>query len=253
MAAALLLFVITASFIIVRIGAAALELTGLTWEQAKFQALSAFTNAGFTTKESEQITRHPLRRRIIGYLIVLGNAGLVTTIGSFAGSVMGTDPLAFVINLVAIVVGVSLLFWVARKPRLAQRMRSAFQHRLLSRYGDLAPSAEALLRLEHGLELTRITLPPNSPAVGRTLIELALKDHTIQVLAIEREGDFQPIPKGDARLQAGDMLVIYGAQDKAQEVFRPKKTEALTIVPGAFNAQQSAAGESMNASSSGVA
>ena len=56
MPAALLLIFIAVSFIVVRIGAAALELTGLSWDQAKFQALSAFTNAGFTTRESEQIT-----------------------------------------------------------------------------------------------------------------------------------------------------------------------------------------------------
>ncbi len=92
MTVALLLLAIIVSFIVVRIGATALELTGLSWERAKFQALSAFTNAGFTTQESEEIVRHPLRRRIVSYLIVLGNAGLVATIGSFAGPSSSHNP-----------------------------------------------------------------------------------------------------------------------------------------------------------------
>ena len=90
MAVALLLLVLAASFVIVRIGAVAFELTGMPWEHAKFQALSAYTNAGFTTRESEEVTGHPTRRRIASYLMIGGNAGLVTTIASFASSLDST-------------------------------------------------------------------------------------------------------------------------------------------------------------------
>ncbi|WP_419193904.1 hypothetical protein [Novipirellula herctigrandis] len=38
---------------------------------AQFQTLSAFTGAGFTTNESEDIVNHPLRRRIMMYLMLL--------------------------------------------------------------------------------------------------------------------------------------------------------------------------------------
>lgn len=233
MAAALLLFVIAASFMVVRIGAAALELTGMSWERAKFQALSAFTNAGFTSRESEEVMRHPVRRRIAAYLIILGNAGLVSTIGTFAGSVIVGGPIEFLINLAAIIAGLSLLLWLARKPRLAQRIRDAAQHRLRSRYGDFAPAANELLRLDEGYTLTRVTLPAASPAVGRSLAELGLKDRMVQVLAIERDGTFQPIPKGDLHLQAGDELIVYGLRHVAQQVFKPSKTRQMSIVSGA--------------------
>ncbi len=54
----LLLFitVLVISFIIVRVGAIAFQLTGLEWSLAKFQVLSCFTATGFTTKEAELIT-----------------------------------------------------------------------------------------------------------------------------------------------------------------------------------------------------
>lgn len=68
----LLLAIVAASLVCVRTGAVALERTGIGPEKARFQALSAFTNTGFTTREAEEITRFPIRRKIIAILIVLG-------------------------------------------------------------------------------------------------------------------------------------------------------------------------------------
>ena len=85
----LILFVVAliASFIVVRIGAIAFQLTGLEWSLAKFQALSCFSGTGFTTRESELIVGHPKRRKIASMLMVLGNAGLVMLIATFANSI----------------------------------------------------------------------------------------------------------------------------------------------------------------------
>jgi hypothetical protein len=60
----------------------ALTHTGLTKASAKFQARSAFSGAGFTTSESEMVVNHPVRRKIVMLLILLGNAGLVTAVSS---------------------------------------------------------------------------------------------------------------------------------------------------------------------------
>jgi hypothetical protein len=65
------------SLIVVRIAAEALALTGVSRE-ARFQARSAWIGTGFTTAEAEQVVNHPVRRRIIGLLMLLRSAGLVT-------------------------------------------------------------------------------------------------------------------------------------------------------------------------------
>ena len=78
--------VLIASFIIVRIGAVAFHLTGLEWSLAKFQALSCFTSTGFTTKEAELVTANRQRQRTASILIVLGHAGLVTMVATFANT-----------------------------------------------------------------------------------------------------------------------------------------------------------------------
>ena len=62
------LIILAISLTTVRIGAIALELTGLSYEVAAFQAQSAFSGAGFTTSESENIVAHAVRRKIIRIL-----------------------------------------------------------------------------------------------------------------------------------------------------------------------------------------
>ncbi len=53
-----LIFVMFLSLIVVRIGAEALTLTGLSRQEAKFQARSAWTGTGFTTSEAESRRCH---------------------------------------------------------------------------------------------------------------------------------------------------------------------------------------------------
>lgn len=47
------LIVFTVSLVVIRIAAVGLTMTGVSKDLAQFQALSAFTGSGFTTKESE--------------------------------------------------------------------------------------------------------------------------------------------------------------------------------------------------------
>ena len=82
----ILLIAILISFIVVRIGGFALQLTGMESNVARFQALSAFTGTGFTTTEAERVVQHRTKRRIVTILIILGNAGLVTIIATLVAT-----------------------------------------------------------------------------------------------------------------------------------------------------------------------
>lgn len=225
-----LLLSIVISFIVVRVGAAALELTGIPWTEAKFQALSAFTNSGFTTRESEHITRHPIRRRIASILIVLGNAGLVAFIGSFAGSILTTRSTDLVVNLGLILGGLAVLTWVARGRWVGRRLRRVAKGWLDRRYQLSDWSPVDLLHLDEGFALTRFMVAPDSPAVGHTLAHLHLKDHSIQILAIERDGDFHAVPRARDRVRAGDRLVVFGRTAAIERFFEPQEVATLEVV-----------------------
>ena len=84
------LIVFTISLVVIRVATVGLTMTGVSKDLAQFQALSAFTGAGFTTKESEDIVNHPLRRRITMHLMLLGHVGVVVAIPSVVLSFLNT-------------------------------------------------------------------------------------------------------------------------------------------------------------------
>lgn len=109
-----LLVVITVSILMTRVATIALVHTGLSQPAARFQARSAFTGAGFTTQESERVVNHPVRRRIILLLMLLGNAGIVTAVSSLILTfVEHDDPSSLAFKVVLLLLGLVLLWALA--------------------------------------------------------------------------------------------------------------------------------------------
>ena len=63
-----------------KLSAGALIATGVPPESAGFQARSAFSGAGFTTVEAENVVNHQVRRRIIGTTMFVGSLGTPTLV-----------------------------------------------------------------------------------------------------------------------------------------------------------------------------
>jgi len=97
------LLAILFSFLIVRAASVALMMTGLEKNKARFQALSAFSGTGFTTKESESIVNHPRRRQIIRWLMITGNAGIATVIVTATSSMATSRGYQLPVNVVFII------------------------------------------------------------------------------------------------------------------------------------------------------
>jgi Trk-type K+ transport system membrane component len=99
---------------IVKLGSIAFQLTGMEPKMAMFQALSAFTNTGFTTSASEDVVQHRTRRVIASVLIIIGYIGIVgvivTLIRSFA--VESGSWLPTLMRLVFVLLGVYALYFI---------------------------------------------------------------------------------------------------------------------------------------------
>ena len=106
------LLTILLSFLLVRAGAIALMMTGVEKEKANFQALSAFSRAGFTTREAESVINNPRRRRIISWLIILGNAGLVAVIVTATSSIATSTGYRLPISIIVILLGGLALYYL---------------------------------------------------------------------------------------------------------------------------------------------
>lgn len=213
------LIVITiVSLLVVRIGAHALVMTGLSLDTASFQAVSAFFGVGFTTREAELVVNHPVRRRIIRDLIVIGNIGLTsalaTVIVSFVAYDNHWDRVLLKLGAVAVAL---LLFWALWKLHFLRRAVDWIIMHSLQRVGVVrALDYEILLRAQDGYGVAEFVLEPDHPLVGKSLAQVKLRNQGVVVLGIARAGlNDEPgvyigAPHGEAMLLAGDVLTVYG-------------------------------------------
>ena len=219
MAAVSVIIVVLVSLIVARVGTVALTLTGLSRESARFQARSAFFGVGFTTTEAEAVVGHPVRRRIIMWLILLGNAGVVTTMGTLLISFAGRgDRLTAVVVLVA---GIAVLAaFAASRPVDAALTRII--RRALRRWSDIdVRDWSGLLELEGGYTVAELEVEAEDWIAGCTLSELTLRDEGIVVLGIHRHGGgYLGAPDGDNVIRPGDVLTVYGREDRVEEIDR---------------------------------
>jgi hypothetical protein len=221
MGSAIILFsVIGAALIIVRAGAVALELTGMESEKARFQAVSAFTNTGFTTREAEEITSIPLRRHIVIVLIVLGYAGTVTVIASFATSLFRRE-LASLGEIAVIFVALFIVYRILAWRGVTKRAADMFRGALIRKYGLEAQSLEEMLNVGQGFGVVRARVRDDSPLIGRPLAELDLKSRKVQILSIIRGTATISIPQGNDVLLRGDAIVCYGHREEVRSFFFP--------------------------------
>jgi uncharacterized oligopeptide transporter (OPT) family protein len=214
------LLVIFVSFLIVRAAAVALMMTGMTETRARFQALSAFTGTGFTTKEAESVVNHPLRRKIISWLMILGNAGIVVVIITATSSLVTSKGYQLPINVLILLVGIYLIYRVATHKGFIRRWESFVEDKLVKSSTFEEGATEDLLHLLEGYGLVRVIIAEGSSLVGSSLADSKLTEKELMVLGIERGKAWIPIPKAKEIIQEGDRLVVYGPLEVLKSLFR---------------------------------
>lgn len=219
-----LLIIILLSIVVVRIGAIALELTGLSPEIASFQAQSAFSGVGFTTQESETIVTHPLRRRIIRILILLGSAGVTTSIATLVLTFVGETGKDLFIRGAILLIGVLVIFLFARSRHIYVLMRKVIS-KALAKWTTLRIfDYEQLLGFSEGYSISRISVRSNSWLVDKKLSELRLDKYGVLILAIYRKINkketFIGAPTGDTEIKAKDVLICYSRKDSSSVILR---------------------------------
>ncbi len=230
---ALLIIVICVIYIIVIMGGIALQLTGLEKSRAKFQALSAFSGTGFTTREAETVVNHPRRRKIIMTLMILGNAGLVSLIATFASSLRKTEAIDIPMNLAIIAGSIFLLYKIASQRSLATRLRrrlSRLVRRILHMQDMLM---EEVLDQGDGYGVARILMGVESRIIGKDLRHSELSNHEIMVLSIERDHGNIPFPHASTTINPGDRLICYGKLTNLTEFFLSEEKTDQTDGPTA--------------------
>jgi hypothetical protein len=207
-----LIVIIVVSIIVVRVATVALTLTGLSTPLARFQARSAFTSTGFTTSETEKVMRHPVRRRIIMTLMILGNAGIVTAISSLIISFVGADSsIGLWLRIALLAAGLSLLWMLVYSEWIDHRISRGIQN-ALQRWTDLEIRDYAgLLHLTGDYLVVELNVNPDGWLADKKLTELKLDSEGILVLGIEKpDTSYVGAPRGGTRLEVNDRVLLYG-------------------------------------------
>lgn len=221
------IIIVTISILVTKVATIALMHTGLSRQSAKFQARSAFTGVGYATQESESIVNHPVRRRIIMLLMLLGNAGIVSVIATLLLTMLDSgDPhsLPLYTRLLLLFGGIVLLL-VLFNSKWVNRGLSKLIHYALQKYTKLnVKDYSGLLHLAGEYEISEIFVEENDWLADQNLYQLALPKEGIFVLGINRKnGTYLGIPGREATVCPGDTLILYGRASAIRRLDERKK------------------------------
>jgi amino acid transporter len=192
--------------LILWLGSIALEATGMERPKARFQALSALSGTGFTTRDSESIVSHPKRRRIVSWLIFLGSVGITAFIFLMILYVRAGIAAPTLIHIGIILFSIFifvLLIWTG----IINKLTSIFV-RWLHKAPVYIP--EEILHQMGDYGIARFRMSEIDGAAGLTIGTTKFKERNITILAIERGDKVLSLPKDEEPVMAGDYLLCYG-------------------------------------------
>ena len=207
------LLAILISFLFVRAASIALMMTGLEKHKARFQALSAFSGTGFTTKEAELIVNHPVRRKIARWLMIMGNAGIVTVIVTATSSFTTSAGYQLPLNLFLLIVGIFFIYKLAQSRGFGRKWENYIEEKLIKSPEFEESATEDLLHFIEGYGLVKKIISDKSPMTGKSIAKLQLNKMGILVLGIERGKNWIPTPKANEILKRHDRIIVYGPLD----------------------------------------
>jgi len=199
--------------LITEVSAIALKLTGLDIHTSRFQALSALTGTGFTTRETELIMQHKNRRYIIMFLMVVGPIGFIAILST----VLFTAKRYFALPQMAMLLVLTLIIFRFTKSKKFM----VFLHRLIERQLKKRDYPrrivlDEVLKLGKECGVAELKIDKNSAYKDKTLDQTGIKNKGFIVLAIERNEEFITVPKASDKILVEDVLVVFGNISKLE-------------------------------------
>ncbi len=193
--------------VIVEVATTALRMTGLDIRTARFQAMSALTGTGFTTKESELITDDRQRRIIVMSLMIIGPIGFVTILTSI---LLSAREHVMLYQLLALAILAFLLLKLSKSRKLMSIFHKAIEASLKKRHYPRKIVLEEVLQLDENFGVCEIKVDKHSKIADKTLAQSDIKEKGFIVLAIQRGEELISVPHANDKILIDDILVIFG-------------------------------------------
>jgi hypothetical protein len=213
----LMLVLITAWLFVLWFGSIALEATGMERSRARFQAMSALTGTGFTTREAENIVGHPRRRLIVGWMMFLGSVGIILFLLILLAIVVigvkpakPTSPVLLILSALP-AIALLVLYWIGVLDKLATVIVNWLKR---TGYFKSELSNTEIIYQAGDHSLARLTIGKLAPEVGTKINDTSLARYNVKVLAIERGEKVLFYPEAKEIVLAGDHLIYYGQTEE---------------------------------------
>lgn len=217
-----IVLMVSISIFILRVATVALTLTGLSPQIAKFQALSAFSGAGYTTTEAEQIVNYPVRRRIISLLMTLGNLGLTAILATVVVGFLKADHNAgsLLIQFAWLALGL-VVMWFFVLTKVAERFMTFLISKVLLSTTELGNLPfYPLLQLGSQWTVGEHRISFGSIRDGVTIGSVCNRLDGGKIMSLRtNRGETLHNPPDDHLLEAGESLIIFAKESVQQTLF----------------------------------
>ncbi len=221
----LIMMVIIIYMVLVEIFSVLFRITGLTKEKAGFQAISLFTNCGFTTAESEVIVTSHVRRKIATVEMVIGNIFSVIIVSLLINVFLNLnmEQVSDGLWVTLIAFGVMLLFLILLRLPLTKNAIDGLLERIALRIFKRNKKENIITLLDnYGRDAIAQVDIQCVPAIldGKTLAESELKNrYKMNFLMLKRRGKVRDVTK-DTIFQKDDIVVIFGNYLNIKDLFQ---------------------------------
>ncbi len=210
-AIATFLVVAVLSMAFTQLAAGALIATGLPPSVATFQARSAFSGAGFTTTEAENVVNHPARRRIIGTTMFVGNLGTPTLIVTVLVGFLAPGPGNTMARTLVTVAGLAFIFLLAANRPVQRYLTRVGQGQARRRLlPHLDEEISELFRVDGDFVIAAVPMADHPEPTVRSLRALDQILPTVTVLGVRHGATFHGASPVDVELDGGDQIIVYG-------------------------------------------
>lgn len=218
-AVATFLVVAVLSMAFTRLAAGALIATGLPPDVASFQARSAFSGAGFTTTEAENVVNNPDSRKIISTTMFVGNLGtptlVVTVLVGFLAPGPGNTVERVMVAISGLVLAVLLVTNRPMKRWLVKVGQREAQRRLLPRLDN---QVVELLSVGDDFVVGAVQVVAGTGSAAQSLRSIDDALPAVRVLGVQQSEGFFGTPPVDLELAAGDKIIAYGLRSDLQNL-----------------------------------
>lgn len=224
----LILCVVTIYMVVIKVFSVLFQITGLPKNISKYQSISLFTNCGFTTSESETITKNKARRRISLACMITGSffsviivSLIVNMISSFTLE-QGKNTYLFIIIVCCSFILLLLFFQI----KIIKKFVSGLFDKIVSFFIKKKNKENILTIVEHFgnnsiVEIYLHIIP--DILINKTIHESKLKNQfNINILSIKRNKKMIEITR-NTYVNKDDILLVYGPVNNVEVVFNNEK------------------------------